>query len=378
MKPVLVRRIVINLEVMKSDMHLGGNARKGFLLIVCLFSTYGLAQNTPRETTELKAGRPLTKAMAGKNRHSFAVRLEKDVYLHLTVKQRDVDVITEVFAPDSTSIGKFDAPTSERGTERARIRANVAGSYRIDVYTVSELAGPGEYIIRVEEVRKATERDARVLTAVNLQQEAIRLRMKPETRNDAIPVYEKAVALWRELRRPEDEANTLRSIAFAYQRMERFDDAKRYFARALEIWERIGDLRSAAFTHVIYGVYSRRRNDFRAALEHDLRARKLWQKAGDKPEMVHNLVQIGDDYLNLGDRTRAFKYIQDGLDLVRSIGRKSIEAQVLNKYGDAHAKVGNKAASLAHYRQSVELWKKFNQDRIAAEVDEKIAKLSPL
>ncbi len=109
---------------------------------------------------------------------------------------------------------------------------------------------------------------------------------------------------------PADEANTLRSIAFAYQRMEQFDKAKEYFAKALEIWERIGDLRSAAFTHVIYGVYSRKQNDFKAALEHDLRARKLWLKANDSPEQTHNraceqVCPAGVEYGNLLEVSRA-------------------------------------------------------------------------
>ncbi len=44
-------------------------------------------------------------------------------------------------AKHSTWLGKFDAPTSERGIERFRIGADVAGDYRIEVFTTSELAG---------------------------------------------------------------------------------------------------------------------------------------------------------------------------------------------------------------------------------------------
>ena len=363
---------------MKLDQRFGHASKIGLLLAVCLFtlSSTSWSQVVPVSSMALKRSRPVTKSMAGKDRHIYTVRLDKGMYLGVTVDQRDVDVTTEVFGPDSTSLGKFDAPTSERGIERARIGADVTGDYRIEVFTASELAGPGRYTIEIKEMRKTTEQDARILKAVSLQREAIRLRMKAETRKDAIPVYESAVQIWRELKLPADEANTLRAIAFVYQRADQIDKAKEYFGKALEIWERIGDTRSAAFTHVIYGVYSRRQNDFRAALEHDLRARKLWLKANDTPEQTHNLVQIGDDYLSLGERKHAFKSFQQGLDLIRRIGRKSIEAQVLNKYGDAHAKVGNKAEALNMYRQSVELWKLFKQDKIAAEVEEKIAKLS--
>lgn len=363
---------------MKLDQKLGSACRIGLPLAVCIlaFSATNWSQSAPTPSTALRHGRPLTRPMAGKDRHIYTVSLSKGMFLELAVDQRDVDVTTEVFAPDSASLGKFDAPTSERGIERARIGADVTGDYRIEVFTASELAGPGEYTIEIKEMRKTTERDAHILKAVGLQQEAIRLRMKAETRKDAIPVYESAAQIWRELGLPADEAHTLRAIAFVYQREDKIDKAKEYFGKALKIWERIGDTRSAAFTHVIYGVYSRRQNDFRAALEHDLRAQKLWKKADDMPEYTHNVVQIGDDYLSLGDKTRAFECFQEGLNLIRRLGRKSIEAQVLNKFGDAHAKVGNKAEALKMYRQSVELWKRFKQDKIAAEVEEKIVKLS--
>ena len=358
-----------------------GNAYRTSLLVTALvFATFALSgsQSELKAQTSLKKGDPVTRSMAGKDRHTYKVSLKKGMYLDLAVEQRDVDVITEIFGPDSSSLGKFDAPTSERGTERSRIRADVSGDYRVDVFTMSELAGPGEYTIEIEELRNIRERDALVLQAVSLQQEAIRLRLNQETRKDAIPVYKSAAQIWRELRMPADEANTLRSIAFAYQRMQEFDNAKTYFARALEIWERIGDVRSAAFTHVIYGVYSRRQDDFKSALQHDLRARKLWLKAKDRPEQTHNLVQIGDDYLSLGEKNRAFECYQQALDLIRRIGRRSIQAQVLNKYADAHAKVGNKAEALKMYRQSVELWKVFKQDSMVTEVEGKIAKLAAL
>ncbi len=357
---------------------LSGKVYRRLLVTVGIFATFTLSgsQGELAAQTSLKKGDPVTRSMAGKDRHTFKVSLKKGMYLNLAVEQRDVDVITEVFGPDSASLGKFDAPTSERGTELARIGAEVAGDYRIEVFTSSELAGPGEYTIEIKEMRLKRGRDIRVLTAVGFQQEAIKLRMKPETRTDAVPVYLKAVEIWRELRMPADEANTLRSIAFAYQRMQEFDRATEYFAKALEIWERIGDVRSAAFTHVIYGVYSRKQNDFKAALEHDLRARKLWLKAKDMPEQTHNLVQIGNDYLSLGKNDMALTHFQQALDLVRRMGRKSIEALVLSEYGDAHVKLGNKAEALTKYRRSIELWKNFKQDTFAAGVEEKIAKLS--
>ena len=122
---------------MKLNRKIVGSVKLGQLLATGFFlvSAMAWAQNAPNLPAVLKRDRPITKFMAGKDRHAYTVNLKKGMYLDVAVKQHDIDVITEVFGPDSVSLGKFDAPTSERGTERARIGAEAAGEYRIEVFT---------------------------------------------------------------------------------------------------------------------------------------------------------------------------------------------------------------------------------------------------
>ncbi|MFN2392760.1 MAG: tetratricopeptide repeat protein, partial [Pyrinomonadaceae bacterium] len=352
---------------------------KNFWLIVCItLLTFGGAnctKNSSPEIERLSQGKSVTEEIINDEIHSYVVRLEKGQFLALGIEQHDVDTIAKVIAPNGETLGEFDTPTSGRGTEIVRIGAGTTGDYRIDVYTLSERAEPGEYTVKIVDFRPLTERDQKILAAVKLHQEADRLRAKPETRTNSIPVYEKALEIWRELGERAEEANTLRAMGFAYQRMEDLEKAKAHFGQALELWEEIGDSRSAAFTHIIFGVIAKKQNDLEKGLQEDLAAQTLWEEANDTPEYTQNLVRVGNDYLKLQNKTEALAYFQKALETSRKFERKSVQAYVLSECGNAQATIGNKNEALDFYRQSIELWKSLNQDKVVASLEEKIAKL---
>lgn len=354
-------------------------AAKNFWLLVCVSMltvfAANCAKNSSPETERLSQGQPVTNSIVNDEIHSYLVTLEKGQYLGLAIEQRDVDTIAKVYAPGGELLGEFDTPTSGRGTEIVRIGAETSGDYRIDVYTLSERAEPGEYTIKISDFRPLTPRDRKSLEAVRLHQKADKLRAEAETRPASIPLYNQALEIWRELSERAEEGNTLRAMGFAYQRMDDIERAKEYFGRALEIWNDIGDYRSAAFTHVILGVMAKKQNELEKGLRFDLNAQTLWDKSGDTPELAQNLARIGSDYVKLQNREKAFEYYEQALEKSRSLDKKSVQAYVLGGYGDAHAAFGNKTEALDFYRQSQEIWKNLNQEKAVENLREKIARL---
>ncbi|MEJ7848245.1 MAG: tetratricopeptide repeat protein [Pyrinomonadaceae bacterium] len=346
-----------------------------FTLFLVIIGT-GCSPDATQDISKLAIGKPVTRSIVNQEVHSYSVHLEKETYVLLAVKQNDVDVITEVVGPGEKALGEFDTPTSGRGTENIRIGADITGEYRVDIYTLSERAEPGEYTLEVADLRPMNARDAKALSAVRLHQEADRLRANADTRKDSIPVYEKALQIWRDLGEPAEEANTLRAMGFAYQRLEDLEKAEEHFGKSLEIWASTGDLRSAAFTHVIFGVISKKRGDLQKGLEHDLMAQSLWEQAEDMPEYTQNLVRIGNDHIKLKNNGEALGYFQKALDSSKLTGRKSIEAYVLSECGNAQTTIGNQSEALNFYRRSLEIWKTLKQEKAVAGLEEKINKLS--
>jgi tetratricopeptide (TPR) repeat protein len=343
------------------------------LLIFFVITGANCSRNSSPD--ELTPENPITEKIMNDEVHAYTAELEKGQFVNLSVEQRDVDVITKVFTPTGKLIGEFDTPTSGRGTEQIRIGTDAAGEYRIEIYTLSERAEPGEYKLATAGFRPLTERDRQILAAVKFHQEADRLRSKAETMPDSLAVYEQALQIWRELGEQSDEANTLRAMGFAYQRLNELDKAKEHFGKALEIWDRIGDSRSAAFTHIIFGVIAKKQNDLETGLQEDLKAQPLWEQAGDMPEYTQNLVRIGNDYIKLQNNTEALNYFQQALENSQKLERKSVQAYVLSECGNAQATVGNKTEALNFYKQSLALWKNLKQDKVVASLEEKISKL---
>lgn len=327
------------------------------------------------ETEQLAEGKPVTKQLKNDEIHSYAVALEAGQFLGLAIEQHDVDVIIKVFAPNGESLGEFDTPTNGRGTETVRIGAKTAGDYRIEIYTLSERAESGQYKLEIAEFRPVTDRDREILSAVGFHQEADRLRADAETRRASLPLYEKALQIWREVGEQKDEANTLRAMGFAYQRLDELEQAKAHFGQALDIWEQLGDWRSAAFTHIIFGVISKKQNDYESGLQEDLRALPLWEKVGDAPEYTQNLVRIGNDYVKLQKKAEALAYFEQALEYSRRVESRAVKAFVLSQYGDAHAAFGNKTEALNFYQQSLALWESLKQEKTGSVLKEKIAKL---
>ena len=349
----------------------------GIFVCLSIFAVFGAScrRDSSSKTAQLTPENPVTNKIMNDEVHGFTAYLEKGQFVNLAVEQRDVDVITKVFAPTGELIGEFDTPTSGRGTEQIRIGTDTAGEYRIEIYTLSERAEPGEYKLSIADFHPLTTRDQKILAAVKFHQEADILRSKPETRRDSMAVYEKALAIWRELGEKADEGNTLRAMAFAFQRENELEKAKEHFGKALEIWNQTGDVRSAAFTHVIFGVIAKKQNDLQTGLEEDLKAQPLWERANDLPEATQNLVRLGNDYIKLQNTAEALKYFEKALDASQKLERKSVRAYVLSECGNAQTTVGNKAEALKFYRQSLELWKTLKQDKTVADLEQKIAKL---
>ncbi len=355
-----------------------GRIKNFWLVAVVSFLVFvgaNCSRNSSPDKNHLTMGNPVTNKIMNDEVHTYTAELEEGQFVNLSVEQHDVDVITKVFTPTGELIGEFDTPTSGRGTEAIRIGTDAAGEYRIEIYTLSERAEPGEYQLEIAAFRPITERDQKIISAVKLHQQADILRSKPETRRESIPVYEKALQIWRELGETSDEGNTLRAMGFAFQRMDELEKAKEHFGKGLEIREKTGDSRSAAFTHIIFGVIAKKQNDLEKGLQEDLKAQPLWEKANDMPEYTQNLVRIGNDYIKLQNNTEALNYFQQALESSRQLERKSIQAYVLSECGNAQATVGNKDEALNFYRQSLALWKNLKQDKVVATLEEKISKL---
>jgi erythromycin esterase len=104
------------------------------------------AQDQPISLTR---GSSLDKALDGSASHRYAIRLRHGESAEVTVTQRGMDLVLELFAPGGQRLASADAPTGRAGDEHLVIVGEVDGTYEVLVRPFDRNEPAGEYRIAV-------------------------------------------------------------------------------------------------------------------------------------------------------------------------------------------------------------------------------------
>lgn len=107
----------------------------------------------------LEPGVAVKKTLSATQTHGYTVTVAKDQFVQLTVEQLQIDVVVRVFLPDGTLLREFDSPTGTEGVEFVEFVGDPAGNYRVDILQLAGGDATGQYEIKIEELRKATEQE---------------------------------------------------------------------------------------------------------------------------------------------------------------------------------------------------------------------------
>ena len=358
-------------------------------LAICTISA--LAQ-TAKDLPALSA---VTRDLKGGETHSYRINLTSGQFLHATVEQLDIDVVTAVFTPDGKQLAESDSPNDRWGSEPIIVVAPVSGEYRVDVKSTNKQAPAGRYEIKIVASRPAGEIDKGHAAAQVLFDEARKLRAQQGAppKRAAIEKYQQAAPLFQAAGDTYRRALTLLSIGISYFRLNEFRQALGYFDQTLTLAVATGDLRLEAGTQTYAGGMLDFLGDIGKALERYQRALNLarqrrwllpegdalsnmgkiygdvaeWQKAlelynqalavfrsmpdGKQREAV-TLHNIGITYSRSGDQEKALEYLQQSLPLLRAAGNKNSEAATLTYIGRAYRLTGDFPKAQSYYTQA--------------------------
>jgi CHAT domain-containing protein/tetratricopeptide (TPR) repeat protein len=266
---------------------------------------FNSAQSEP-DVRRLEPGRPIERALAGGQSHSYQFTLAADQYLLVTVEQRGIDVMVQLLGPDDKQIMEFDSEIRDYGQEPVSQVAEVSGSYRLNVRVKQEVAQPGRYEIRVVELRAATGRDRALQEGRQLLAEGVRLNRAAKY-SEALPLLERALEIRQKTLAPEDPlvADALQALANVYRNKEDYANAEPLFRRALAIREKVlGEEHpdAAASLNSLAGVY-RERGDYDKAEPLFRRALAIREKAlgAGHPDVAASLDGLARLYREKGD-----------------------------------------------------------------------------
>ena len=206
--------------------------------------------------------------------------------------------------------------------------ASKKGRYRLDVKSIYADGPPGQYELRVDEIRPSTISDQKQAAAFEsfYRAEVLRLEWYTSSFENAVREYEQAAGAFKQLRDSESLAKT---------------------------WQQVGEVR------FIQGNYEEARRAFSLALN-------AARKTNNVPLTVTQLNQLAYIHLTIGNVEKAeplLAEVRTRLNKAKGLSTTattSIQAHLENNYGEIALARGNLKESLALFARALALWKELN------------------
>jgi DNA-binding SARP family transcriptional activator len=166
-----------------------------------------------------------------------------------------------------------------------------------------------------------------------------------------------AVAATRLAGEPAAQADAHRSLARAYTRLGRLNDAHAELSHALDVYHRTGDQIGQANALLNMSLIWDRRARYEDALDLAQRSLDVFLATGDRHGQARALNAVGWYHALLGDHLRALGYCERALAQFQEFGDRSGQATTWDSLGYARQHLGDLAGALAGFRRSIDLFR---------------------
>ncbi len=170
--------------------------------------------------------------------HRYTVALKAGDCAHLRVEQRGIAVVVSVYGGDRRLVADIQDDIQPVGAEEADVVADAAGAYEIAINAAPGVAAPGGYVVRLESIAPANDRDRAMRDARSLRTRATRLEQDGQF-EAARALLEQALALTESTRGSADvqTASVLAELGGVYQNLPDDPKSEASFQRAAAIME---------------------------------------------------------------------------------------------------------------------------------------------
>jgi WD40 repeat protein/tetratricopeptide (TPR) repeat protein len=313
----------------------------------------------------LEKGPPIKGEMSGGQRHVYRLRMNADQFLMVIVEQQGIDVVLQISGPDGEQILEFDSEKRPRGQEQASLAAEAAGDYQLIVKPRQKSAAAGNYEIRIEELRVATDKDRALHKALRLFGEAIKLRLAGKY-DEALPQAQHALEIREQVLGPDhrEVAAALHGLASIHASKGEFANAESLYQRALLIRENaLGpEHPDVASTLQNLAVLYKNKGEYAKVEPLYQRALFIWEKAlgPDHPDVAIPLYSLANFYQDKGDYASSSPLSQRALAIwERALGPEHPNvAAALNTLALLHSARGDAVKAVPLFERAMAIWEK--------------------
>src|SRR5712692_1074303 len=291
------------------------------------------AMPSAQNATALEQGKVIERELVGGQTHSYQLKLSAGQFASVIVQQRGIDVIERLFAPDGKLIVEFDDELRPQEEERAEFVAEADGAYRLEI-TGKFKGDPGNYEIRLMEVRASTEHDRLLHETHKLVTQSWKFEHAGKY-DDALPLAERALEIGEKELGPDHPyvGYLLNLLGYLHLSKGTYTKAQPLYERALAVNQKargpehpetVVSMRGLGAT---YGAL----DEFQKGEELLQQALQLSEKTfgSDHLDFARCLLALAYFHLRRSDLTRAEQELQRGIAIVE----KNLEADSLSLAG---------------------------------------------
>jgi CHAT domain-containing protein/predicted negative regulator of RcsB-dependent stress response len=310
-----------------------------------------------QESSSLELSKPIERELSGGKSHFYKITMSSGQFLHIEVRQRGIDVVVILYAPDGKKISETDSNHLIEGSETVLAIAEAPGAYLIEARSPEKTAKTGRYEIKIEELRAATSEDKYQVAGEVIFREAEMLDNGTlEAKRKSIEKYHEALELYRKARDLDGEAQTLNNIGTVYLSLGETRKALDKYNEALPIRRALGDRRGEATTLSDIGLAYRSLGETRKALEKYIDALPILQEVGDRAGAAVILSNLGGAYRSLGEMQKALEKYNEALPILRAVGARGAAASTLNNIGTVYRLLGETPKALDKYNEALPIF----------------------
>jgi tetratricopeptide (TPR) repeat protein len=170
---------------------------------------------------------------------------------------------------------------------------------------------------------------------------------------DALPLFERQLALAREIGDRRGENFALYALGLAYFDLGEPRRAIEYAEQALVISREIGDRRGEGRALAILGAVYEALDEMPPVIDYYEQALAIARETGDRPFESVALYGLGEAYRTLGEARRAIEYYEHLLAIARETGDRPQEARALYALGHAYVDLGDAQRAIDFLEQAL-------------------------
>jgi CHAT domain-containing protein/Tfp pilus assembly protein PilF len=169
----------------------------------------------------------------------------------------------------------------------------------------------------------------------------------------ALPIYEKALAVYQAQPNRRGEAITLGLIGNCYKRLGDHSRALNYLGRALKMKQELHDRPEEGKTLSHIGLVYWETGDYPKAIDHLTHSIAIAREIGDRQLEAAALNNLSLVYDEQGDYSRSLQQYQQALALHRAVNYPQGESDTLGNIGGVYLLLGRYSEAMQYYEQAL-------------------------